>query len=106
VSRSTVHNQRIGSLMPSRNQIECDQWHQVKQKYADLVGGKTPVMKCIKGLNRELEPTAMQSVHPVMGKDKDAEPDEKKHVVKTDTPEKNVLDLIRRHNTPPITPTA
>jgi hypothetical protein len=88
---------------PSRNQTECDQWHQVKQNYADLVDSKTRVMNCIKGLNRELKPTAMHSVHPVMGKDKDAELDEQNHVVNPNTPEKNVLDLIRRHNTPPIT---
>jgi len=60
-------------------------------------------MKCIKGLNGELEPAAMHSVHPVMGKDKDAEPDEQSRVVKSHAPEKNVLDLIRRHNAPPIT---
>ena len=49
---------------------------QVKQNYADLVDRKTRVMDCIKGLNRELKPAAMHSVHPVMGKDKDAKPDE------------------------------
>ena len=37
-----------------------------------------------------------------MGKNKDGEPDEQNRVVETDTPEKNVLDVIRRHNTPPI----
>jgi hypothetical protein len=37
-----------------------------------------------------------------MRKDKDAEPDEQNQVVKTNGPEKNVLDLIRRHNAPPI----
>jgi hypothetical protein len=61
---------------PSPNQTECDQWHQVKQNYADLENRKPPVMNRIKGLNRELKPTAMRSVHPVVGEDKGAEPDE------------------------------
>ena len=52
-------------------------------------------MKCIESLYRELEPAAMESVHPVMGKDKDAEPDEENQVVEASTPEKNVLYLIR-----------
>ena len=59
----------------SRNQIERDQRHQVEQKYPDLVNRKTCVMHGIEGLNRELKPTGMQPVHPVMRKDKDAEPD-------------------------------
>jgi hypothetical protein len=37
-----------------------------------------------------------------MCKKKDAGPDEKNRVVKTDTPQQNVPDLMRRHNTPPI----
>jgi hypothetical protein len=88
---------------PSGNQPHRYQWHQVKQDYADLVDRKTGVMHCIEGLNRELEPAAVQAVHPVMGKDKNAEPDEENQVVKADTPEKNVLDLIRGHGAPPIT---
>ena len=38
-----------------------------------------------------------------MGKNKDGEPDEQNRVVETDTPEKNVLEINRRHNTPPTT---
>jgi hypothetical protein len=38
-----------------------------------------------------------------MGKDKHAEPDEENQAVKANTPEKNVLDLIRGHDAPPIT---
>jgi hypothetical protein len=33
-------------------------------------------MNRIKGLDRELKPTAMHSEHPVMREDKDAAPDE------------------------------
>jgi hypothetical protein len=37
-----------------------------------------------------------------MGKNKGAEPDEQNRIVETNTPEKNVLEINRRHNTPPI----
>jgi hypothetical protein len=35
-----------------------------------------------------------------MRKHEDADPYEYKHLVKTDTPQQNDLDLMRRHNTP------
>jgi hypothetical protein len=54
----------------------------------------------IVSLGEELEPTAMHSVHPVMGKNKGAEPDEQNRIVETNTPEKNVLEINRRHNAP------
>ena len=38
-----------------------------------------------------------------MSNDKNAEPDEQNRVVENDTPEKNVLEINRRHNTPPMT---
>jgi hypothetical protein len=59
-------------------------------------------MNCVESLNRELEPAGMEPVHPVMGKDKRAEPDEENQVVKANTPEKNVLEINRGHRTPPI----
>jgi hypothetical protein len=59
----------------------------------------------IKGLNRELEPTGMHPEHPIMGKHKDAGPGEENQVVNANTPEKNVLDRIRRHNVPRISKT-
>jgi hypothetical protein len=62
-------------------------------------------MNRIKGLDRELEPAAMHPEHPIMGKDKDARPGEQNQVVKANTPKKNVLDHIRRHNIPPISKT-
>src|SRR5450631_649213 len=42
----------------------------------------------IVSLGEELEPTAMHSVRPVMGKNKGAEPDEQNRIVETNTPEK------------------
>ena len=66
---------------------------QVKQKYADLVDGKTRVMDCIKSLNREPKPSSVHSIHPLMGKHKDANPYD----------QKQNLDLMQWQNTPPIT---
>ena len=65
-----------GHATLSRNRIERDQGHQIEQDYADLVGSKACVMNRIKSFDRELKPTAVDSEHPVMSKDKDAEPDE------------------------------
>jgi hypothetical protein len=67
--------------MPSRDQPERYQRRQVKQDYADLIESNTCVVNCVEGLNRELKPMAMQSVEPVMGKDKEADPDEQNYAV-------------------------
>jgi len=36
-----------------------------------------------------------------MGKNDHADPDDQEQIVQADTPKKNVLDIMRRHNTPP-----
>jgi len=94
----------IGYTRPeiSGRQAKSDQWHQVEQKYADLVNGKTTVVNGVKGLVRKLEPTTMPSVHPIPGEHERAGPHQQHGIIEPHGPKQHVLDKIRRHRASPI----
>lgn len=55
-------------------------------------------MERVKALSREVEPSAMESIHPVVGKTEHAKPENEDGIVEGETVKQKLFDSIKIHS--------
>ena len=79
------------------NKPKCDKRSDIQQDDPDFINAHAGIVEFVECLSREVEPSAMKAVYPVVGKAEHAKPDQKYRIVKGQTVKQNLFEGIGVH---------
>jgi hypothetical protein len=74
----------------SADDAESQKRHQIEQNDTDLEDAHPGIMKRVELIPRQTEPSAMDALNPIMGKDEEQEPHRHNSVIDDRSPQKKV----------------
>jgi hypothetical protein len=80
------------------NKPERDKRCDIQHDDPDFIDGHATVVERVKGFSREIEPSAMEAVHPVVAKAEHAKPNQEYRIVEGETVKQKLFDGIGIHD--------